>query len=214
MTAAPRPGTLAIPAIPAIIRTKRLILERWRPAHAPLLQPALEESAAHLEPWIPSAVAEPAPLPQLEERMRRFESDFDTGQAWVFAILPRGDARVLGGVGVYPRDATGRVPIGLANYVEVGYWLRVSACGYGYASEAAQAMLGMAATIPGMSRAEMRCDERNVRSIAVPRRLGFHLAGTVVEEAAELGAGSRVTQLWERTLLTAGHPPLLSEEFA
>ncbi|TMD65260.1 MAG: GNAT family N-acetyltransferase, partial [Chloroflexi bacterium] len=58
-------------------------------------------------------------------------------------------------------------------YFEIGYWLRVSAPGHGYMTEAVQLLTNYAFSSLAANRVEIRCDERNVRSAAIPRRLGF-----------------------------------------
>lgn len=56
---------------------------------------------------------------------------------------------------------------------EIGYWLRTSAWGRGYVSEAVQVLSRFAFEMLGANRVEIRCDPRNTRSAAVPTRLGF-----------------------------------------
>jgi len=65
--------------------------------------------------------------------------------------------------------------------IEIGYWIRVDETGRGYASEAARAAFELASGLPHVSRLTIRCDERNVPSAAIPRRLGFRLASTTFE---------------------------------
>jgi RimJ/RimL family protein N-acetyltransferase len=68
------------------------------------------------------------------------------------------------------------VPLEAADHVELGYWLDAAATRRGLAAEAIRALLAVAATLPGMTHVEIRCDAANRPSAAVPRRLGFHLA--------------------------------------
>ena len=56
---------------------------------------------------------------------------------------------------------------------EIGYWLRASAEGHGYMTEAVHLLTDYAFTSLAAQRLEIRCDERNTRSAAIPRRLGF-----------------------------------------
>jgi RimJ/RimL family protein N-acetyltransferase len=188
---------------PPELRTARLLLRPWRAADAAGLHPVLEANRAHLAPWIPARVAEPAPLPQLGQRLAGFEADFHAAREWRYALLAS-DGRVLGEVGLYPRDATRRVPYDEADRVEIGYWLRADATGQGLATEAARQALAVAATLPRLAHAEIRCDARNLASAALPRRLGFTLAATLREPGVGPDEGLVELQLWTRPLAHAG----------
>ena len=59
--------------------------------------------------------------------------------------------------------------------MEIGYWLRADATGRGIVTAAARALTDAAPALPGVDRVEIHCDEANVRSAAVPRRLGYRL---------------------------------------
>jgi RimJ/RimL family protein N-acetyltransferase len=180
------------PPVPDAIRTARLLLRRWHPDDALLLQPVLEANGAHLLPWIPAHVATSAPLPTLAERLAGYRDDFDAGRQWLYAILTADGARLLGGVGLYPRTAERRVAADAADRVEIGYWLRADATGRGHATEAVRAMLDVARTLPRLRHVEIRCDPRNARSIAVPRRLGLRRARAVGDGDGEAAHGLEV----------------------
>jgi RimJ/RimL family protein N-acetyltransferase len=174
---------------PDELRTERLLLRRWRPRDAALLEDALRGSVDHLRPWIPWRIAEPAPVPELEARLARHADDFDAAREWVWGIFPPDASAVLGGVGLYPRDASGRVPFAEADHVELGYWLRADATGRGWATEATRAALDVALALPRITRVEIRCDPRNAPSAAVPARLGFRHTRTDELMIWELAAG-------------------------
>jgi RimJ/RimL family protein N-acetyltransferase len=185
--------------LPDTIQTARLLLRRWQPSDAPRLKAALDASVSHLEPWIPWHVAEPATIDVLETRLAGHAADFDAGRAWIYGIFAPSDERVLGAVGLYPRDDARRVPIDDADRLELGYWLHVDATGHGYATEASSALLAAGETLPGVSCFEIRCDPRNAPSAAVPRRLGFAHQVTVPQPSGATRAGeSRETMIWVR----------------
>jgi RimJ/RimL family protein N-acetyltransferase len=163
--------------IPAEIRTPRLLLRPWRADDAALLLPILEANTSHLR-WIPTHVAAPAPLPDLAQRLSSFAADFQADRNWRFAIFSLDERDVFGEVSLFPRSQDGRVPLAAADRLEIGYWLREDVTGHGYATEATQAMISLAATVPGMRHVEIRCDAHNHSSAAIPARLGFQLANT------------------------------------
>ncbi|MDF1506001.1 GNAT family N-acetyltransferase, partial [Roseisolibacter sp. H3M3-2] len=126
---------------PPRLRTERLVLRRWRREGAAQLQHRLDANAEHLRPWIPARVAAPEAVPALQARLARWAADFDAGREWLYGVFPPGEREVLGGVGLYPRGPTGRVPYADADHVEVGYWLRADATGAASAREAVRAAL-------------------------------------------------------------------------
>lgn len=161
---------------PATIRTARLLLRPWRASDAAALQPVLEANVDRLSPWIPAHVFTPAPLPALAERLEGFAADFAADRAYRWALLAPDESELLGEADLFPRASSGRVPLAVADRVELGYWLAATATGRGLATEATRALLDVAATMPGMLHAEIRCDVGNAPSAAVPQRLGFELA--------------------------------------
>ena len=179
--------------IPVTLRTARMLLRSWNPADAPALAPVLAANVAHLGPWIPAHVATPAPLPTLAERLAGFAADFVAGRAFRYALLTADESQVLGEADLFPRAATGRVPLSAADHVELGYWLDAAVTGRGLATEATRALFRVAAALPGMSHVEIRCDRENAPSAAVPQRLGFHLASVEAE-----------LQIWRKSLESTG----------
>lgn len=150
-------------------------------------------------------MAEPAPLPVLARRLAAFAADFASDREWRFALFALIDGRVLGEVSLFPRSVDGRVPYGEADRAEIGYWLRADATGTGLASEAAQAMVDLATTMPALCRVEIRCDARNGASAAIARRLGFELSDSVSTAGVSGDAAAAVTlHVWTRRLATGG----------
>lgn len=185
---------------PDQLRTERLLLRRWRPADAPALEPVLDANVAYLRAWIPWSVAEPASIPVLERRLTGYSDAFDAGREWLYGIFSPDEIDLFGGVGLYPRDESGRVPSSDATHVEIGYWLREDATGHGYVTEAAKAAASVAATFPHFSRIEIRCDPRNSRSMAVPARLGFRYCDPRTVSATEAVDPDSNTAVWELPL--------------
>ena len=161
--------------IPAELRTERLFLRSWRAGDAVDLQPILDANAVHLRRWIPAHVAEPAPLPELRQRLAGFAEDFRSQRNFRYAIFTAPAGLLCGEVSLFPRSATDRVALASADRMEIGYWLRRDVTGRGYATEAATATFQLASSLPGISQVEIRCDPANGASAAVPRRLGFSL---------------------------------------
>jgi RimJ/RimL family protein N-acetyltransferase len=177
-------------AIPDEITTPRLLLTRRRVSDAAELKAVIDANLPHLQAWMPWAMAEPSPLEALEERSAKFETDFDRGLEWAFAIRLRATGEMLGGVGLHPRIGP--------NSLEIGYWLRADATGKGYATEATDALTRLALRQPGVERVEIRCDPKNVASAAIPRRLGFTHVLTIENETTTPSGAPRDTMVWEK----------------
>ena len=87
-----------------------------------------------------------------------------TGTAAHFRLSLHTSPTLLGEVMLIDRREPG--------FLEVGYWLDVSAMGNGYAAEAAQAMVSLAQACADVTALRFRCDLRNLASIRVAERLG------------------------------------------
>ena len=62
------------------------------------------ESLDHLRPWMPWTADEPIDLAARVELLRTFRGRFDLGEEFVYAVLDRGESRVLGGTGLHLRS--------------------------------------------------------------------------------------------------------------
>jgi RimJ/RimL family protein N-acetyltransferase len=150
------------------IETTRLVIRCWDPADAELAKDAIDASLDHLRPWMPWAEAEPSTLEQKRQLLSRFAEDFARGDDAVYGIFEPDERRVVGGTGLHPRlDANAR---------EIGYWIRADAVGRGLARESTAALTRVAFEVDRVEQVEIHCDPANVRSAAIPRRLGYEQA--------------------------------------
>jgi RimJ/RimL family protein N-acetyltransferase len=151
--------------IPDHIETVRLTLRPPRPGDGPIVNAAIVESLDELRPWMPWAMPENR-VEDSEIFARRAAADFLTRQALPLLIFRREDGKYLGGAGMHSIDWD--IP-----RFELGYWLRTTEVGKGYALEAVNAELKLAFEVLGAERCEIRCDHDNARSAAVALRAGF-----------------------------------------
>jgi RimJ/RimL family protein N-acetyltransferase len=168
------------------------MLRPWRARDAAALGPILDVNYAHLGPWIPSRISTPAPVGDLAVRVQKFANDFANATEWRYAMLTADESTLLGEISVFPRSAHARVPYAEADRAEVGYWLRQDMTGRGLVTEAVGAVINIVMADPRFTRIEIRCDERNAPSGAVPARLGFTLTQTVSD-------GDVALQIWTLT---------------
>jgi RimJ/RimL family protein N-acetyltransferase len=150
------------------ITTDRLVIRCWDPADAPLLKEAVDASLEHLREWMPWAQAEPTSLEQKRKLLQTFADQFARGEDAIYGIFDADEERVVGGTGLHPRLG------GEAR--EIGYWIRADAIGNGLATESTAALTRVGFEVDGLALMEIHCDPGNVRSAAIPRKLGYTLA--------------------------------------
>jgi len=142
------------------------------------------------------------PVAELAQRLVGFGDDFASGRDFRYGLFSPDGSDVLGEAGLYPRSATERVPFAEATCIELGYWLRADLTGRGLISEASRALVDVAATLPHMTHIEIRCDARNAPSAAIPQRLGFVVASTLIEPARSPHEEPVQLQVWTLPLPT------------
>jgi len=150
---------------PYRIESERLVIRCWDPQDAPLLKDAVDTSLDHLRSWMPWAHDEPQTLDEKIDLLRSFRGRFDAGEAFVYGVFSSDEREVLGGSGLHRRVGD--------RALEIGYWLRASAVGRGFATEATAALTRVAFEICEVDRVEIRVDAENLRSLNIPRRLGY-----------------------------------------
>jgi RimJ/RimL family protein N-acetyltransferase len=147
------------------LRGARVLVRPYRLEDAEALRAAVDESREHVRPWLPFA-----DLHQTVEESRDWithkMADWLLRDDFGMGIWELTSGRFLGGIGMHPRDWAIRA-------FEIGYWLRASAEGHGYVSEAARLVVEFAARGLTANRLQIRCNARNARSAAVAERLGF-----------------------------------------
>jgi RimJ/RimL family protein N-acetyltransferase len=188
--------------VPAEIRTQRFLLRPWRATDAAQLHPVLVENWEHLSPWIPRRVADPATVPELEQRLESFAADFANDLKWRYGMFASDETSIFGEIDLFPRDATDRVVYGSADRAEIGYWVREDMAGQGLVTEGVETIMGLARTLGRIQRLEIRCDAANLASSAIPKRLGFSLEKTVDEPASVAGHRGSELQIWIMDPLT------------
>lgn len=80
--------------------------------------------------------------------------------------------------------------------LEIGYWIRTSVAGRGYATEAAAAVTRTAFKVPWVEFVEIRCDPNNLRSARIPARLGYTLVEVLKQDTVTPTGAPRDTMVW------------------
>lgn len=178
------------------IHTSRLVLRCWHPQDAPLLKAAIDTNLEHLRPWMWWAQYEPTDLHRKIEHLRQCRGAFDLGQDFAYGIFNREETQVLGSTGLHTRVGT--------EAREIGYWIHQDYINQGLATEATAALTRVAFTIDRVARIEIHCDPNNVRSRAVPQKLGFCHEATLRQRIRTPAGQPRDTMIW--TLLADEYP--------
>ena len=178
------------------VETERLLLRCPEPTDAEAINAAVEASLDHLRPWMPWAMGDPMTLDQRIAWLRVMRGQFDLDEDFIFSIFAPDGRTVLGSTGMHTRAG--------ADAREIGYWIHVDHVGKGYAGEAAAALTRVAFEVDGVDRVEIQCDPRNVRSAAIPRRLGFTLEATLRRRLRDSAGKPRDTLLF--TLFAEDYP--------
>jgi RimJ/RimL family protein N-acetyltransferase len=153
------------------IETRRLLVRCYNPSDAPMLAKSITENVEHLRPWMPWVYAEPEPIEEKVQRLKRFRGMFDLGQNFVYGIFDPEDTRLLGGTGFHPRSGESEL--------EIGYWIHRDFVNQGLVTECTAALVKVAFELIHVHRIEIHCDPANVASAAIPRKLGFSHEGTL-----------------------------------
>jgi RimJ/RimL family protein N-acetyltransferase len=161
---------------------------RWfTEADADAIARSVGESLEHLRPWMPWANAESADVEFQRRRLRTLPALRDRGEEWQYGLFRTGSDAVLGSFGLMTRRGPGTL--------EIGYWLHVDQGGQGFATAAASALTSIARAIPRVDLVIIWCDEANVRSAAIPQRLGYALKRTETRPPEAPGESGRM-QIW------------------
>jgi ribosomal-protein-serine acetyltransferase len=147
----------------------RILLRGYHENDAPAFFDAVVESRDRLRPW--------DDWPDTGETL-------EIARAWLREDMARWLLREQFQVGIWDLESKqffGNIMLCPHNWAipffEIGYWLRNSAEGKGYMTEAVQLLTDYAFDQLGARRVMLRIDERNQRSIALAQRLHFQREG-------------------------------------
>jgi RimJ/RimL family protein N-acetyltransferase len=155
------------------LRTERLVLRPYHLDDAAARWQAIEESRDHLRRYEPEQATSCCSVAESQVWIIQANADWLVRKRFAIGFWTQVTNRYLGGIGLRPREGDGwSVPA-----FELGYWVRASAQGHGYVTEAVGSVVAYAFAQLHAQRVEIRCEASNERSAAVATRLGFHLEG-------------------------------------
>lgn len=175
---------------PQRFETERLIVRAPRLEDGPALVGAIAESLEDLRPWMPWAQRTPT-LAEQGDHLRQVRARWDAGEDFPLYLFDKATDEFVGGSGLHRFDWS--VP-----RFEIGYWVRSSRIGRGYATEAVRGVAQLAFETLAARRVEIRCSDRNERSWRVAERAGFELEGILRSDAREVDGRLRDTRVYAR----------------
>jgi len=159
------------------------------PGDGKALYEATIESYELFKEWLAWCQKIPT-LEDAEETARKFYADYILKKALHFVIFH--EKRFIGMCCYY---FNWKIPS-----ADIGYWCRLSSQGNGYMTEAIEAITRYALEELKIKRLTILCDDQNIKSIAIPEKLGFQLEtrakGLIIKpNCDELRMGRRYVKL-------------------
>jgi len=170
------------------IESDCLVIRCYNPKDALYLQKAVQESVEHLRPWMPWVKDEHKELKVKIERLRLFRADFDLNKNYVYGVFDPNETELVGGTGLHPRVGS--------NAFEIGYWIHVNHVNKGYATEISVALTKVAFEIESVNRVELHCDPNNIRSAAIPKKLGYVYEATLRKRCENIEGEPIDSMIW------------------
>jgi RimJ/RimL family protein N-acetyltransferase len=170
-------------AAPIPVLANRILLRPFVPADAEALFEAVDESRVELAEWL-DWCRDGYSLSDAIDYVERGRVQDGPPTTMNFAVFARsGREGLVGTVGLSGIDQG-------ASTANLGYWIRTSMTGHGYAREAVEALARHARANLRLERLEIAIHPSNLRSQAVARSLGARDEG--VAEGRILHGGQRV----------------------
>ncbi len=144
-------------------------LQLFQLQHAQELFEVVDLNRDHLRRWLPWVDGMTSPL-QYHSIIPMWLKQFADNNGVHTGIRFRG--QLVGTIGFHHMDWTN-------SQTSMGYFLSKNAQGYGIMTKSAVALINYAFYELGLNRIEIRCGEHNLKSRAIPERLGFTMEGMI-----------------------------------
>jgi ribosomal-protein-serine acetyltransferase len=142
---------------------KEIELQLFQPHHSLKLFQLVEENRERLREWLPWVDSMNTPF-QFESIIPFWLTQFAENNGLNTGILYKGE--LVGSIALQQVDWHNSV-------TSIGYYLGKNAEGHGVMTRSVYALLNYAFFQLGLNRVEIRCGEKNKKSIAIPERFGF-----------------------------------------
>jgi RimJ/RimL family protein N-acetyltransferase len=173
-------------AMPEELQADRVRLRRHRVSDASGIAEAVTASVEELRRWMPWPTEESTDPDFQRQRLEAAVDLWEQGSDFSYVVVDDQE-RILGVMSLMARVGP--------RALEIGYWLRSDRTGRGIATSCVAALTKCALAGSGVDRVEIHCDEANIRSAAIPKRLGYRLDRIEDDEVAAPGEIGR-SMVW------------------
>lgn len=137
----------------------------------PFWEKLRSESRAFLEPWEPLWPEDDLTRTAFRRRIRRYEAEIQSDEAYPFLIWRISDGALLGGLTI------GNIRRGAAQSATLGYWMGARHAGQGVMSRAVILACRFGFGPARLDRIEAGCLPENAASIRLLEKVGFRREG-------------------------------------
>lgn len=129
------------------------------------------QSRDFLAPWEPLWPEDDLTRPSFRRRIRRYQSEIDSDEAYPFFVFRTADMMLLGGL------TLGNVRRGAAQSASLGYWMGENFAGQGIMGHSVAAVCRLGFNKLRLERIEAACLEENAASTRLLEKAGFQREG-------------------------------------
>jgi ribosomal-protein-serine acetyltransferase len=148
-----------------------LKLELPEPRHAEEAAALVQRNLEHLRPWMPWAVEGYSVSHAADWIKLSLDAFVKDGTIGALIML---DDKIVGSIGFHDLDTANR-------HASIGYWIDKQHEGKGIVSRCCRVLINYLFDTMELHRLQINCNVENLRSRAIPERLGFRLEGTLRE---------------------------------
>ncbi|RDI45455.1 GNAT family N-acetyltransferase [Falsibacillus pallidus] len=163
---------------PFEFETERLLIRGPLPGDGKAVYEAIMASLKELKPWMAFANKEQS-IENTEANIRKSHAEFLTREDLRLLVFHKETRAFIASSGLH------RINWDIPKF-EIGYWIDSRYSGKGYMTEAVEGISDFARRELKAKRIEIRCDSNNVRSRAIPERLGFELEGILKNDSLSI----------------------------
>ncbi|GIG54237.1 GNAT family N-acetyltransferase [Demequina activiva] len=187
-------------AVPHRVETERLVLRRYVHDDAEALATLIPRNLDHLGQYMEWTAFEPQTVDQRRAWIAEVAAKADAGEDFTLGIFLLAGT-LVGGTGFHVRTEPDRLAI--------GYWIDAEHEGRGLVTEAVTALTRVALELTGADLVDISHAPSNVRSAAIPQRLGFHRQDATGEQCFDSGC-QEPSVTWFATRADLARQPLAS----
>lgn len=151
--------------------TEAVELQLLSMSHRDELFDLVDKNREHLREWLPWVDASKSPM-DTESFLVAAISQYESGKGPQYAIFH--ETIMCGVCGFHPLDVTNKIG-------GIGYWLSLAYSGKGIMTLAVKALVESGFREHDLNQIEIACATGNIRSRAIPERLGFTFEGVLRE---------------------------------